>query len=170
MKKTLVSIILALVLVLSCAVAENSPSLSPSLEETIVGKLTSVNGANLEGVSIILSTIEPETPEEAAFLKASEEGFEGIELSDEAVMDEFHKLTVSGYKPEYGDILAAFGYATEYEADTKLTAIVGIINGEATEWTALEANVGEDGVVVNFPQAILEAASTNHAAMALVRG
>ena len=166
MKKTLVSIILALVLVLSCAVAENSPS----LEETIVGKLTSVNGANLEGVSIILSTIEPETPEEAAFLKASEEGFEGIELSDEAVMDEFHKLTVSGYTPECGDILAAFGYATEYEADTKLTAIVGIINGEATEWTALEANVGEDGVVVNFPQAILEAASTNNAAMALVRG
>ena len=173
MKKTLVSIILALVLVFSCAVAEENLAVDSPAIKDIPAVVISTDGTVIETMSIMGLEIKPGSIHEKVFLKVSEEGFENVELPEEAVLEEFHELVVEGYyKDEYGMVVAVFAYPTKYEVGTNLTALIGIIySEEEVVWTALNAQVVEDGsVAVLFPQELLQEVSTHEAVMALVRG
>ena len=172
MKKTLVSIILALVLVFSCAVAEENLAVDSPAIKDIPAVVISTDGTVIETMSIMDLEVKPESIQEKVFLKVSEEGFENVELPEEAVLEEFHELVIEGYKDEYGMVAAVFAYPTKYEVGTNLTALIGIIySEEEVVWTALNAQVVEDGsVAVLFPQELLQEVSTHEAVMALVRG
>lgn len=129
--------------------------------------------------------------EVAAFLPVEvlPEGIEKVEtLADlENVnihIDEFFVLGEEGYDVEYGDLDVTFEFATKYEDDTVLVAMIGVLpedckveyeEGEELEegleiqWIPVETTVFEGKVQVKMTEEILSIISARNVVFTLLR-
>jgi len=90
------------------------------------------------------------------------------------VMDEFFPLEVEGYVNEYGDVTAAFEFVTEYEDETVLIVLVGVLPNEGDPeaeivWYPIEATVAEGKVYIAFTEEILAQMADREAVMTVLR-
>ena len=68
------------------------------------------------------------------------------------------------YASEYGDVDAAFEFASDYEADAILLGMVGVAADESAAeadlpelmWTPIRSVAGDGCVMLTIPQAVLE--------------
>lgn len=82
---------------------------------------------------------------------------------------EFVPVTMTGYDEAAGDVKATLTFATPYAADSKVVVMVGLVDGEAITWTALEATVNAEGAVeVVFPAALMTGIQNGTALLAVV--
>lgn len=160
--KKIISLMIALVLLTACAVAESSPSQSATLPVCIEGSLCMEDGSACgDGFRIYLTPIEDDTAEKDVFdsIAAGEVELLTVEYD----IDEIEALNVEGYKDEYGNVYATFTFPVQYSQDDSLAAVVGvIIDEDDVDWFELEAIADENGDVrVLFPQTLLQAVN-NH--------
>lgn len=96
------------------------------------------------------------------------------EMLDAEVLNvyEFLPLVVENYDSSYGNIRVTFLFNTPYELDEKVIALIGVMNEETLEmdWIALEGvGVGEEGAVqVEFTPELLVAIQNGTAMIAIV--
>lgn len=89
--------------------------------------------------------------------------------TDELNVYEFVPVTASNFDETTGDVTATLLFATPYAADAKVVVMVGLVNADAIEWTALEGTVNADGAVeVVFPAALVTAIQNGTALLAVV--
>lgn len=196
MKRTIASLLIAVLLMSVCAFAETA---APSV--TISQVIVPVGDVEIaENFVVALTPVAEETQEKKVFDEiaafVAEEPiatYFGEEVMTTAaaylpeefdantlVMDEFFVLTEENYDVAYGDVAATFEFVTPYEDGAVLLAMVGILpaeaDAEATEaeeaaitWIPLQAVVSEGKVQVSFTQEILEMLKDNKCVCALLR-
>lgn len=83
--------------------------------------------------------------------------------ADEAALsvDEFIGLFASGFEDDCGNVTATMSFATPFEADEKVSVMVGLVKNSGADWTAFEGTVvnneelGQGCVQVVIPQNIV---------------
>lgn len=117
---------------------------------------------------------------EEAVAVAAEYLPEGVDL-ETMQLDEFVPLQQSGYVDEYGEIKAVFEFATEYEEDDVLLAVVGILpEGFAgtmedaaaegkIQWIPVLTEVIEGKVQITLSQEIMVQIGEQASVLALLR-
>lgn len=85
------------------------------------------------------------------------------------VVDEIVPVQVAEYDVEYGELEVTMQFVTEYEDDTVLIAMIGLIEGEEIVWTPLPAVVSEGLVKITYTPELLEAMMNGEALLALLR-
>ena len=183
--KKVISIFLLLSILMS-GVAVLGEQTSPTQPSIIISALTSPTGVELpEGFVIELltpsETAQKVFDEIAEFVKdktASEYfGEEAMtaaatylpEETDASalVLDELWTNRVLGYDAAYGDAEATFEFVTEYEDDTVLLGMIGVMTAvpedepAQIEWTPVKAEAVEGKVKVFFEQELLEKISVS---------
>lgn len=82
---------------------------------------------------------------------------------------EFVPMYAANYDETTGDVTATLQFATPYAADAQVIVMIGLVNADAIEWTALEGTVNADGAVeVVFPAALMTAIQNGTALLAVV--
>lgn len=182
--KKIVSVLLVVLLIASCALAEAANPARPSM--TVATVVTPAGSAvAAEGLVITLNNLKPETKEQkvleeiAVFVEEKpvveyfgEEAMAAVVeilpetvATEKLVLDEIFVLDVEGYDSGFGDVEAVFEFATTYEDDTVLVVMVGIMPEDGTEgeiiWVPLQASVKDGKVNVSFTQDVLEAVQGN---------
>lgn len=82
---------------------------------------------------------------------------------------EFVPVVTGNFDENIGDVTATLLFATPYAADAKVVVMIGLVNGDVIDWTALEGTVNADGAVeVVFPAALVAAIQNGTALLAVV--
>lgn len=193
--KKIASMLLVMLLILSCACAEGAAKVRPSvtIADVVLPENVEVSGV---GIVISLNEVQPETKEQVVLNEiievvkerpiteyfgteviAAVETFipETAEVKN-LVMDEIFVLNVEGYDDAYGNVEAVFEFVTSYREDTVLVAMVGILPYEGAEddeivWIPMQANVVDGKVKVAFTQEVLEVvqSGSNRVVFSLLR-
>lgn len=114
------------------------------------------------------------TTAEAYFADVKDAAGNAVALKDilgteELNVYEFVPATAGNFDETTGDVAATLLFATPYAADAKVIVVVGVVNADAIEWTALEGTVNADGAVeVVFPAALVMAMQNGTALLAVV--
>ena len=143
--KKVVSIVLALVLALALvAIAEAVPSKTTAdmttfttEAEGLVIAAVETEEADAELEALASKTLDEYFGEEAIAAAKEITGNDSLEIC------EFMSIIVNNYKEEMGDVKANVKFATAFDKDAKVAAMVGL----GGEWTALEGTALEDGSV-----------------------
>lgn len=89
--------------------------------------------------------------------------------SENLSVNEFMPLDVKNYDSAYGEMTIAFKFPTKYEPDQAIVAMVGAGSGDEIEWTALPAEVNEDGEVeITFTEETMEQIGEGDAVLAIL--
>lgn len=189
MNRKVISFLLALAMLLtaSLACAEAVPSakvptavvsvaLKGSGDVAIAEDFAIAEAANSETAAKLLEEIAEYVKEgsvanyfgEEPMAAAAEYLPAGIDVAT-MQLDEFFSVEVANYDVAYGEIVATFEFATVYEDDAVLLAMVGIVTEDSIEWTPLQTAVNEGKVEVTLTQEILEAMMNGEAVLALLR-
>ena len=94
---------------------------------------------------------------------------EGTDLKN-LKMNEFVAIETKNFDTSYGAVETKIQVASTYRAGQKIVAVVGYVgeNGQMV-WTAIDAEVGVDGLVnVVFPAELLEVINNGTASLALL--
>lgn len=196
MNKNIICVVLAMVMMLSfCAFAEEV-----AVPSVTLGALTAPEGVTYEeGFTVYVTPVAEDSQEKVvldeivAFVETApvaeyfgEETMTAAaaylpeELDAAALqLDEFFPLEQEGYVTEYGDVEAVFEFLTEYEDDTVLIAMVGIlpVEGEVDEtgaevgitWMPMSAEAVEGKVKITFTQEMFEKMADREAVIAILR-
>lgn len=196
MNKNIVCVVLAMVMMLSfCAFAEEV-----AVPSVTLGALTAPEGVTYEeGFTVYVTPVAEDSQEKVvldeivAFVEtATVAEYFGEETMTAAAaylpeeldvaalqLDEFFPLEQEGYNAEYGDVEAVFEFLTEYEDDTTLIAMVGIlpVEGEVDEtgaevgitWLPMAAEAVEGKVKITFTQEMFEKMADREAVIAILR-
>lgn len=178
MNKKLISLVLCVLLVLTCANAfaavpskttQDMASVKDVASSTYVGEVKatfSLTDGNVQATSDELDKIA----DYVAMGGVSTVSYFGTEVVDAIAqllpevdldnleLNEIAPLTVADYDEAYGDLAITFSFATVYAQDQAVVALIGIESAETQEivWTPAEAEVQMDGSVqVVLPQALL---------------
>lgn len=189
MNKNIICVVLAMVMMLSfCAFAEEV-----AVPSVTLGALVAPAGVTYEeGFTVYVTPVAEDSQEKVvldeivAFVETApvaeyfgEETMAAAaaylpENVDAATLqlDEFFPLKEEGYVAEYGDVEAVFEFMTEYEDNSALIAMVGILPVEGeTEitWLPMAAEAVEGKVKIVFTQEVMEMLAEREAVMAILR-
>lgn len=189
MNKNIICVVLAMVMMLSfCAFAEEV-----AVPSVTLGALTAPEGVTYEeGFTVYVTPVAEDSQEKVvldeivAFVESDVvANYFGEETMTAAAaylpealdvtaleLDEFFPLEQEGYVAEYGDVEAVFEFLTEYEDDTILIAMVGILPVEGeTEitWLPMAAEAVEGKVKITFTQEMFEKMAGREAVIAVLR-
>lgn len=187
--KKIISMLLALMLIASCALAQTPARPSVTVADVVIPSAEVVGEVTLV---ISLNDVQPETREQevveeiiehvqekplAEFfteeaISAAVEYLPPAVKIESLVMDEIFVMDVQNYETHYGDVEARFQFVTEYKDNTPLVAMVGIMNEDgAITWIPMQATVVEGMVSIAFTQEVLEIvnAGSHRVVMALLR-
>lgn len=189
--KKFVCLLVALMMLASCAFAQEMTRPSVTVADVVIPTNPEVNVGEITLV-ISLLNVQPETKEQVVVDKIVEHVQEKpiVELFTEEtvaavveklpetvqasnlVMDEIFVMNVENYETAYGDVETRFQFVTDYEEDTVLVAMIGVIGEDGNIiWIPMDALVVEGMVNIVFTQEILELVQSGNenVIMALLR-
>lgn len=169
------------------ATATPVPSPTPTLEPGVTPEPTPVPVPEMQVFEQIFNTVIVEEKPVAEYFGEEVMAQAVAQLPEELattmateslVIDEFFALGQQNYEEDYGDITAAFEFATSYEDNTLLVALVGIlptveegveIDQSAIVWIPLPAVANGGLVEINFTQDVMLQLDQNNCVLALLR-
>ena len=176
--KKFVSLMLALVMMLSVAAIAEEAVPSPVVKVTI-GSFTPegitpavVSAEDAPIVNALLSQIIAANDNEAVFKSAEVEGINNYELI------ELVGLTLADYDESMGDVTLNIKFAASFAQDAKLLALVGLILPGETEgqskvvWTAngVQSQIEADGsITFTFAAALAKEIANGTAVLAILQ-
>lgn len=94
----------------------------------------------------------------------------GAEENEELNVHEFGPVTAGGFTVEDGKATAALSFATQYEENTEVVVMIGLVAEDGTvAWQAFKGVAMETGAIkVTFPAEVLVAIQSGTALMAIV--
>lgn len=168
--KKILCVVLAMLLAMF-ALAEAVPS--KTVDDMIVFT-TDAEGLVIEEVDddkadAELEALAATTPEEY-FGEDAIATAKAITGNDEATVCEFLAIRVANYTEDMGDVKANGTFPSTFDEGTKVAALIGFVNGEGFDWTAVEGTAVEDGSVeFVFPGDMLAKIQDEGALFALIK-
>lgn len=195
MSKKIISIVLALLMLITAAVADvvdDTAVPSSGIPSITIVDIACVDGSDLPEGFVLYIEEEENTAQSVLdlfeevkeflaegtiseylgeeFVTAAAEYLPEETDASALVVDEFVQVVSSGYEEEMGDVEVTFTFLTAYEEGTVLLCGVGIIGEEGVAWTPLKAEVVEEGnVKITFTKDLLIPLQDAEAALTLLR-